>query len=143
MRFSKECKTELIEALRKIFDDKDFVLGVLCDLGSDNDIQTVLDYIDNHEDANSEDIILLSLRIAEANVAAPKKKARKALNLSKADREWLEATLKAAEPYDLDDPILAFDADFDDARIRATIAKQFLEQDDREKAELAQSKQEK
>ena len=36
MRFSKECKTELIEALRKIFDDKDFVLGVLCDLGSDN-----------------------------------------------------------------------------------------------------------
>ena len=143
MRFSKECKTELIEALRKIFDNKDFVLGVLCDLGSDNDIQTVLDYIDNHEDANSEDIILLSLRIAEANVAAPKKKARKALNLSKADREWLEATLKAAEPYAPDDPILAFDADFDDARIRATIAKQFLEQDDREKEELAQSKQEK
>ncbi len=61
-----------------------------------------------------------------------------ALNLSKAEREWLEATLKAAEPYDPDDPILAFDADFDDARIRATIAKQFLEQDDREKEELAQ-----
>ena len=40
-----------------------------------------------------------------------------ALNLSKADREWLEATLKAAEPYNPDDPILAFDADFDDARI--------------------------
>ena len=43
MGFSKECKTELIQALRKIFDDKDFVLGVLCDLGSDKDIQTVLD----------------------------------------------------------------------------------------------------
>lgn len=66
-----------------------------------------------------------------------------ALNLSKAEREWLEAGLKEAEPYAPDDPILAFDADFDDARIRATIAKQFLEQDDREKEELAQSKQEK
>ena len=65
-----------------------------------------------------------------------------ALNLSKADREWLEATLKAAEPYNPDDPMLAFDADFDDARIRATIAKRFLEQDDREKAELAQEQQE-
>ena len=64
------------------------------------------------------------------------------LNLSKADRERLEATLKAAEPYDPDDPILAFDADFDDARIRATIAKRFLEQDAREKAELAQEQQE-
>ena len=59
-----------------------------------------------------------------------------ALNLSKADREWLEATLKAAEPYNPDDPILAFDADFDDARIRATIAKRFLEQDDREKSHI-------
>ena len=135
MRFSKECKTELIEALRKIFDDKDFVLGVLCDLGSDKDIQTVLDYIHQNKDAKAEDIISLSLSIAEANAAAPK---RKALNLSKADREWLEADLGAAEPYDPDDPILAFDADFDDARIRATIAKRFLEQDDREKAELAQ-----
>ena len=65
-----------------------------------------------------------------------------ALNLSKADRERLEAYLHAAEPYNPDDPILAFDADFDDARIRATIAKRFLEQDDREKAELAQEQQE-
>ena len=144
MRFSKECKTELIEALRKIFDDKDFVLGVLCDLGSDNDIQTVLDYIDNHEDANSEDIILLSLRIAEANVAAPKKKARKALNLSKADREWLEAGLKEAEPYAPDDPIFnTLDADIDIDRYRATVARRLLARDDEEKAKLAQSKQEK
>lgn len=139
MGFSKECKAELIQALRKIFDDKDFVLGVLCDLGSDNDIQTVLDYIDNHKDANSEDIILLSLRIAEANAATPKKKKRKSLNLSKADREWLEADLKAAKPYDPDDPILStLDADIDMERFFATMAKRFLEQDNREKAELAQ-----
>lgn len=136
LRFSKELKAELIQALRKIFDDKDFVLGVLCDLGSDKDIQTVLDYIHQNKDAKAEDIISLSLSIAEANAAAPK---RKALNLSKADRDWLEADLGAAEPYDPDDPILStFDADFDDARFRATMAKRFLEQDDREKAEFAQ-----
>ena len=38
--------------------------------------------------------------------------------------------------------VLFRSADFDDARIRATIAKRFLEQDDREKAELAQEQQE-
>lgn len=136
LRFSKELKAELIQALRKIFDDKDFVLGILCDLGSDKDIQMVLDYIHQNKDAKTEDIILLSLSIAEANAAAPK---RKALNLSKADREWLEADLRAAEPYDPGDPALGtFDGDIDDARFRATMAKRFLEQDDREKAELAQ-----
>mgnify|MGYP004463196901 FL=1 len=67
-----------------------------------------------------------------------------ALNLSKADRERLKADLKAAEPYDSDDPILStLDADIDMERFFATMAKRFLEQDDREKAELAQSKQEK
>lgn len=67
-----------------------------------------------------------------------------ALNLSKADRERLEAGLKAAEPYDPDDPILStLDADIDARRFFATMAKRFLEQDDREKAELAQGKQEK
>lgn len=69
LRFSKECKIKLIQALRKIFNDKDFVLGVLCDLKSDKDIEMVLAYIDCHKEATSEDIILLSLSIAEANEA--------------------------------------------------------------------------
>lgn len=69
LRFSKECKIKLIQALREIFNDKDFVLGVLCDLKSDKDIETVLTYIDCHKEATSEDIILLSLSIAEANEA--------------------------------------------------------------------------
>lgn len=67
MRFSKEKKRELIQKLRNIFDDNEFVLGVLCDLGSDNDIDTVLEYIEQNENAKSEDIILLSLQIAEMN----------------------------------------------------------------------------
>ena len=66
-----------------------------------------------------------------------------ALNLSKAKRERLEAALKAAEPYDPDDSILStLDADIDMERFFATMAKRFLEQDDREKAELAQRQQE-
>lgn len=69
LRFSKECKIKLIQALREIFNDKDFVLGVLCDLKSDKDIEKVLAYIDYHKEATSEDIILLSLSIAEANEA--------------------------------------------------------------------------
>lgn len=67
MRFSKEKKRELIQKLRNIFDDNEFVLGVLCDLDSDNDIDTVLKYIEQNENASSEDIILLSLQIAELN----------------------------------------------------------------------------
>lgn len=63
--FSKEKKKELIKALRKIFDDKEFVLGVLCDLASDEDIDIVLSYIKQHENVSAEDIILLSLNIAE------------------------------------------------------------------------------
>lgn len=65
-----------------------------------------------------------------------------ALNLSKAEREWLEAGLKEAEPYAPDDPIFnTLDADID--RYRATVARRLLARDDEEKAKLAQSKQEK
>lgn len=65
-----------------------------------------------------------------------------ALNLSKAKREQLEAGLKAAEPYAPDDPILStLDADIDMERFFATMAKRFLEQDDREKAELARGQE--
>ncbi len=67
MSFSKEKKRELIQKLRKIFDDKEFILGVLCDLESDNDIDTILKYIEQNKNAKSEDIILLSLQIAELN----------------------------------------------------------------------------
>lgn len=60
-----------------------------------------------------------------------------ALHLSKEDRKWLKADLNAAEPYEADDPILGtLDGDIDIARYRATMAKHFLEQDDKEKAEL-------
>lgn len=62
-----------------------------------------------------------------------------ALNLSKAEREWLEAGLKEAEPYAPDDPIFnTLDADIDIDRYRATVARRLLARDDEEKAQLAQ-----
>lgn len=66
-----------------------------------------------------------------------------ALNLSKEQRAELEALLAKAEPYEKDDPELyewkhAWNAKSNSDRWSATMAKRFLEQDDREKAELAE-----
>lgn len=52
-----------------------------------------------------------------------------ALSMSKEMQEMLEADLRAAEPYEDDDPaLLVFDGKVDRARWRATMAKKFLEQ---------------
>jgi len=57
------------------------------------------------------------------------------LNLSKAERDSLRHDLSLAEPYDRDDPILyTLDGEEGDAdRWRATMAKNLLEQDEKEK----------
>ena len=51
--------------LRKIFNDDDFVLGIKCDLRSDDDIDTVLQFIHETEDVESEDVILFSMDLVE------------------------------------------------------------------------------
>lgn len=62
-----------------------------------------------------------------------------ALNLSKAERERLEAGLNVAEPYALDDPIFnTLDAGIDFDRYCATVARRLLARDDEEKVALAQ-----
>lgn len=51
-----------------------------------------------------------------------------ALNLSEDDKKRLEYDLAAAEPYDEDAPELrTLDGEVDFARMRATMAKKFLE----------------
>ena len=57
----------IVQELRKIFDDKEFVLGVMCDLDSDKDIETVLTFIRQNKNVEAQDIILLSLQIAKQN----------------------------------------------------------------------------
>ena len=52
-----------------------------------------------------------------------------ALNMSKKDRERLEADFRSAEPYKENDPALfTLDGDVDSARWRATMAKKLLQQ---------------
>lgn len=61
-----------------------------------------------------------------------------ALNLSKEQRAKLEAILAKAEPYDKNDPeVNTIHGKIDFDRWNAAMAKRFLEQDDREKAQQA------
>lgn len=62
-----------------------------------------------------------------------------ALNLSSDQRRQLEIDMSAAVPYDDDSPeVMTFDTnEYDSARLKATMAKRLLEQDDREKANRA------
>ena len=50
------------------------------------------------------------------------------LPLSKEDREWLEAELIVAEPYNAEEMSVLDGASRDPARVRATMAKKFLEE---------------
>ena len=62
----KEYKTnklskELIDELKKISEDKEFIAGVLLDVENDEDKLTLLEYIRKGEDVNYSQIILNSL----------------------------------------------------------------------------------
>ena len=59
-----------------------------------------------------------------------------ALNLSKEERIAYENMLKTTEPYPDDDPVFnTLDGEYDLDRVGATLARQLLEQDDKERAE--------
>lgn len=62
----KEYKTnklskELIDELKKISEDKEFISGVLLDVENDEDKLTLLEYIRKGEDVNYSQVILNSL----------------------------------------------------------------------------------
>lgn len=65
MNVSVLTKTEkrLMDALRNIWDDKEFVIGVLTDLETDEERQIVMDHIESNDNVTSEEITLLSLFI--------------------------------------------------------------------------------
>lgn len=52
---------ELSNLLESISKDQEFILGVLNDLKTDEDIQKVIDYIQNGEDVSYENVILIAL----------------------------------------------------------------------------------
>ena len=54
---------QLISMLKEIWNDKDFVIGIITDLETDEERQVVIDYIKNADDVTPEDLVLLSLHI--------------------------------------------------------------------------------
>ena len=56
-------ETELIKKLLGIWDDEEFVLGVITDLETDREKKAVIDYIDQGKDIDPSSIALLSLHI--------------------------------------------------------------------------------
>lgn len=54
---------QLISMLKDIWNDKDFVIGIITDLETDDERQLVIDYIKNNDGAKPDDLVLLSLHI--------------------------------------------------------------------------------
>ena len=65
MRKLTEVEKELVEKLRIIWNDKEFVIGVLSFLESDEERKHVLDFIQNKNDVTSDDVIYLVLSIRQ------------------------------------------------------------------------------
>ena len=65
MNNSSEIKLRLIEKLKTISEDKEFLLSVINAAKHNDDRLALIDYIDNNVDATYENIILLSLTLYE------------------------------------------------------------------------------
>ena len=61
-----EVEKELIEKLRSIWNDKNFVIGVLSYLKNDEERSKLIEFIDSNDDVTSEQIDLLSLDISQS-----------------------------------------------------------------------------
>ena len=53
----------LFEKLRAFYNNRDFVLGVMCNAPHEDDMKTILEYIEKGEDVTIESLILLSLEL--------------------------------------------------------------------------------
>lgn len=56
---------ELAEKLNNIWDDFEFILGVLNDVDHIDDCAELTEYIDNHKDITSSDVIKKSVELAD------------------------------------------------------------------------------
>lgn len=63
MRKLTETEKELVKKLRDIWDDKEFVIGVLSHLKDDEERGEIIEFIASNDNVKSEDVVLLSLDI--------------------------------------------------------------------------------
>ena len=61
-----DVEKELVRKLRKIWNDKEFVVCVLAHLESDDECKEVIEFIDSNDNVKSEDVVLLSLDIDQS-----------------------------------------------------------------------------
>lgn len=61
-----ETEKKLYEMLLKIWDDTDFLVGVLNSLKDDEEREEVIEFIESNDDVTSEQITLLSLDISQS-----------------------------------------------------------------------------
>jgi hypothetical protein len=54
---------ELIQRLRKIYDDRDFILGILTYADNDTDRQKIIDFIDAGIDVDDETVSVLAIEL--------------------------------------------------------------------------------
>ena len=53
----------LFEKLRAFYSNRDFILGVMCNAPHEDDMKTILEYIEKGKDVTRENLILLSLEL--------------------------------------------------------------------------------
>ena len=53
----------LFEKLRFFYNNGDFILGVMCNAPHEDDMKTILEYIEKGKDVTRENLILLSLEL--------------------------------------------------------------------------------
>ena len=63
MRILTETEKELVKKLRDIWNDKEFVIGVLSHLKDDEERGEIIEFIASNDNVKSEDVVLLSLDI--------------------------------------------------------------------------------
>ena len=59
----KRIKAELISRLTKIEDSRDFILGILTAVKTDDDRNKIIEFIDKGENVNYENIMILSMKL--------------------------------------------------------------------------------
>ena len=53
----------LFEKLRAFYNNRDFILGIMCNAHHEDDMKTILEYIEKGKDVTRESLILLSLEL--------------------------------------------------------------------------------
>lgn len=60
-------KRKLFEKLKEFYPDRDFVVGVISNVDTDENYQKIIDFIDKGEDVSVESIIALSVLLDDAS----------------------------------------------------------------------------